>query len=244
MQRSRPVSAPAPRTSKAHKRSALPKHQSPGAIGQANPVGRSRPSTACATGKVVQCVGLHESASTAGDTGDSTHQSLGLQKVQHGNCGNVHGTGAMLGPNVPNPMEDADLDSDLSHLYIVTHSPKSTQRRADHVPQSTSSKLERATLDITVSDRLTGEPVVGATVLVASTESLSSGRIANSGSTSAQNTKSDMHGAVVCRILAHRQYVTFPNDSDEYICIAHKENNRLERATAQLSRYRQTNNGF
>lgn len=128
--------------------------------------------------------------------------------MAHGPCGNVHGTGRMLGPVVPDPAGSADHERFPSLYFVSRTTPSTFPRRVEHIPHSTSSQLQQATLDVYVADRLTGAAIVGATVIAADTDSYSSGKVTNACSTAAHSTKTNTDGRVTCRILAHRQCVS------------------------------------
>lgn len=126
-----------------------------------------------------------------------------IQQAWHGSFGNINGTGDMLGPLVPDPASGTDV-CDIAGLYHVSAAwPRATPKRAKHVAEATSTQLQQACLDVFVFDRLTGDPVVGATVIVA--DSSSTGKVTNAGSTSTHSTKTNTRGRVLCKILAHRK---------------------------------------
>lgn len=206
MQTSRPVSAPSLHASRRHH--ACQQHGASCRAGHDNHKRRPpRPSTACHVGHAPASAAMRRSTPAGLQAVSHVGHSTGIQTAPARPNGNVHGTGSMLGPLVPDPVGGVD-DAGCSSLYLVTRSTQhAVRRRAEHVPRSTSSQLQQATLDVFVSDRLSGDAVVGATVIVADTESFSSGRVTNAGSTSAQSTKANAGGRVTCRILAHRQYV-------------------------------------
>lgn len=204
MQTNRPLSAPSLHGLRGH--NASPQHAVQPCHGNiSHPRRPPRPSTACPAVCVPGTARVH--AKIPAGRGASTVSSPGALQEAHRPCGNVHGTGRMLRPVVPDPAGNAD-DERFSSLYFVSrNTPSTVSRRVQHIPQSTSSQLQQATLDVFVTDRLTGDAIVGATVVVAGTDSYSSGKVTNAGSTSAQSTKTNTEGRVTCRILAHRQCV-------------------------------------
>lgn len=74
------------------------------------------------------------------------------------------------------------------------------------MPGSTDNHLPQAWLDITCTDRITGEPVVGAAVIVVDLRQFMAGKVVNTGSTKGKDTVTDASGFTKARILAHHRY--------------------------------------
>jgi hypothetical protein len=125
-------------------------------------------------------------------------------------CGNVHGTGHMLGPIIPRLRPSTLLGApDISEMYDVPprRAPYHGNLRLKRIPGATTTQLLRSTLCIQVFDRLLDRPIPGATILVVDARSFADGKTHNSGSTATRNTKSDIHGIVRCRVLANYRQV-------------------------------------
>lgn len=124
-------------------------------------------------------------------------------------CGNVHGTGHMLGPIIPSHSGPSATVSDSvwSKMYQVPprQAPYPANLRPQRTPGATTTTLLRSTLHIQVVDRLLDQPVPGATVLVVDARSFSDSKALNAGSTATRNTKTDAHGLVRCRVLANHR---------------------------------------
>lgn len=123
-------------------------------------------------------------------------------------CGNVHGTGHMLGPVVPHPGPCITMQEvPTAHLYCVPpRQPCRAPLRQQRTPGATTSTLLRSTLSLHVLDRLTDLPIPGATVLVVDARSFVEDKsFANLGSTASRNTKADSHGSVRCTVLANHR---------------------------------------
>lgn len=122
-------------------------------------------------------------------------------------CGNVHGTGHMLGSVVPYPGPAATDEQNAAHLYhIPPRQPCRAPFRPQRTPGATTSTLLRSSLNVQVLDRITDLPIPGATVLVVDARSFVEERSnSNVGSTATRNTKADSRGRVRCTVLAgHR----------------------------------------
>jgi hypothetical protein len=89
-------------------------------------------------------------------------------------CGNIDGTGHMLGPIVPSP--DSQKFSSAQQARNQTYQPASCAvnpqaARSVHIPGATSSHLAQSKLVVWVIDRLTAKPIPGAAVLLVNVRS-------------------------------------------------------------------------
>lgn len=100
--------------------------------------------------------------------------------------------------------------------YVVKGVRALTPRvhRPSHVPGSFDNHLPQAWLDITCTDRITGEPVVGAAVIVVDLRQFMAGNVVHTGSTHRKDTVTDAAGFTQARILAHHRHARQPPTCD------------------------------
>jgi hypothetical protein len=127
-------------------------------------------------------------------------------------CGNVHGTGHMLGSVVPypGPSAIAQEHSEVQLYHVPPRQPCRAPFRTHRTPGATTTTLLRSTLNVQVLDRVTELPIPGSTVLVVDARSFVDDKMAaNVGSTATRNTRADARGCVRCTVLAnHRSGVS------------------------------------
>jgi hypothetical protein len=135
-------------------------------------------------------------------------QSLGDRPPYSWLCGNVHGTGHMLGAIVPYPGPSAMMQehSTLQLYHVPPRQPCRAPFCPQRTPGATTTTLLRSTLNVQVLDRVTELPIPGSTVLVVDARSYVNDKTtANVGSTATRNTKADANGCVRCTVLANHR---------------------------------------
>jgi hypothetical protein len=124
--------------------------------------------------------------------------------------GNVSSTGSMVGApyrclsscgSSGTPSQPRQAFS----FILQPHRRPRAKEKAARVAAVTDTHLPQAVLHVTVQDRLTGNPVRSATVVIAEFGAFLQGHVVNSGSTEQRSTKADSAGRVRCSVLASRR---------------------------------------